>query len=330
MRKILLDRQSWETVDRRFDSVRFLSAINARLLLPVDRVDEALSLDGFTLLAATRDVGFDDVNDLKESIAGSASRQVLKDIVSVDPSVILAEYDLFQLRAVLFNCSSAEIEVTEDFNAAVRLARLSGFSFDVIEIAGGYRFLLKSSAHFTGSFGFGRALSKLASSLVRLRGWSLSAKFKDHVFSGTICVNGSSGYLSAKAPPTKFDSKVEEGFWNSWHREERNGWTLHREPRLIVHGTRIFCPDFEARKEGVAVIVEIVGKNDPRYAVPKAESLAGVTLPPTVLLVKKEIASLFEELPATVITHSNHPSVEKTLLALESIHSARSVAHSQR
>ena len=80
--------------------------------------------------------------------------------------VILAEYDLFQLRAVLFNCSSAEIEVTEDFNAAVRSRPFKWFFFRRDRDCWRISLSLEKQRSFYGIIRIGRALSKLASSLV--------------------------------------------------------------------------------------------------------------------------------------------------------------------
>ena len=315
--KVFLDGMGWTTQRGELDLDRLITEVNSKILFPCESVDECFLQPKDILKEIAVKFGYCSVKELEKAARNTSHCKVLTHADENSAATSIQRYDLAQLQTALYNCQAAEVEMRADFKHFVRTARLSGFDLTVTNIADGYRFTIGATSHFSGPKGYGCALSKLADTLVNLSDWKLTAEFHDHAFHGKLQVASTDGYVSPKPKAKMFDTAVEEKFWLRWHEQDRLGWNLFREPRLHSVGKTIFCPDFEAEKEGKRVTLEIVGKNDPAYFVPKLESLPKLLPPRSVLLVKKQMADYFSGLPAVIVPYANNPDPLDVVAALD-------------
>lgn len=319
LKKVFLDCLNWESGFGEIPLGRLLSVVNSHSLFPSETVRDCFSLPTDVLNAAAAQFGCKSAEEFKPVALSKKPSKLLMEVPELSSESIVHRYDLAQLQATLYNCQDATVELETDFKHFIRAARLSGFSLSVAAKQAGYIFKIGPTVHFRGPKGYGCGLSKLAVTLIGLRNWKMAARFEDRAFNGVIQFSSADGYLSAKPPPKVFDSSVEEKFWHSWHKQERAGWILSREPRVFTQGQKLFCPDFEAQKQGRRVPIEIVGKNDPGYYGPKLESLRSMLPPRSVLVVKRQLVEYFSGLSSAIVSYISVPDPSDVVRALEEL-----------
>ncbi len=81
------------------------------------------------------------------------------------------------------------------------------------------------------------------------------------------------GFSSHLPSPDEFDSGLEESLAGKFG-QERDGWRLIREGRILHNRQRTFVPDFTFRHiDGTEVLLEIVGFWTPEYLEQKRATL---------------------------------------------------------
>lgn len=135
--------------------------------------------------------------------------------------------------------------------------------------------------------------------------------------------------FAAEEATVRYDSAVEEDFARAFQAHElagrgglARGWTLHREPRIIVAGATVFLPDFAFRRGDVEVYAEVIGYYTEDYLERKIRKLAALRgAIPLLLIVDQDLAPLFVATGFPVVTYRARRviSVTDVLATLEDV-----------
>lgn len=115
----------------------------------------------------------------------------------------------------------------------------------------------------------------------------------------------------AGAEAALYDSAVEEKFARAFHAHAREGrgglvrgWTLQREPRIVVVGATVFLPDFAFLRGDVEVYGEVIGYYTEDYLTRKRRKLAVLRGQiPLLLIADQDLAPVFADSGFPLVTY---------------------------
>ena len=191
---------------------------------------------------------------------------------------LLARYNVARIQVVLYHAVSMTVWATEDFKTIMRYAKLAGLMHSVVRTGEGcycFRFdgpasLLRQTRRY------GVAMARFLPALIACRGWKMHAVIRVGRRGWNLSFDLSpNDRLNSHLPsPDMFDSRVEEAFARKWGTEDREGWRLIREGKLLHCGQKVFVPDFVFRHtDGRTVLMEIIGFWTPEYLEAKFQTL---------------------------------------------------------
>jgi predicted nuclease of restriction endonuclease-like RecB superfamily len=185
-----------------------------------------------------------------------------------DPAALLARYNVAQLQACLYRARRITVRATRDFTNILRYAKLARLLHQ-IEQTGPSQYLVDftgpaSILHETRRYGVNFA--RFLPALLACKGWRLTASLQTPWHANAkLVLSDQDGFTSHLPAPSEFDSRLEETFARRFG-EQREGWHLIREGRILHERQKVFVPDFVFRHEdGTEVLMEIVGFWTPQY-----------------------------------------------------------------
>ncbi len=205
-------------------------------------------------------------------------------------------------QAVLMRASSVELRVEGGVRPIVRLAKLRGLLCTMTDPAEPERPVLEISGPFSlfqHTLLYGLALAELLPHLAWCARFELRATCALRGRLATVSVESGDPIFPA-APPTLFDSRLEERFARDIARLGPD-WDVIREPDPVRAGGTLIFPDFLLRHRIQAerrVLIEIVGFWTPQYLASKMEKLRHAELPACILCVDEDRACATGDLPA--------------------------------
>ncbi len=207
-------------------------------------------------------------------------------------------------QAVLMRASRVELRVEGGVRPIVRLAKLRGLLCTITDsdLGESPRPVLEISGPFSlfrHTLLYGRALAELLPHLAWCARFELRAACALRGRLATVSV-GSGDPIFPAAPPTLFDSRLEERFAADVARLAPD-WDVIREPEPVRAGATLIFPDFLLRHRihpERRVLVEIVGFWTPQYLTTKLEKLRQAELPACILCVDQDRACAPGDLPA--------------------------------
>ena len=224
-----------------------------------------------------------------------AEQRLVAPATPLSVEVLTERFNLAQAQGLLLRAVRLTASAEEGAKALLRFARLQRLlCLPEPAPGGGVQLQLSGPLSlFHHTTRYGRAMAAWLPALVAAPRWRLEA---------TCVISGRPRRWRAShtdpigtthAPPRRFDSKLEERFFDDLSRVGR-GWRALREADPVQVGRRIACPDFtlihEAR--GARVPVELVGFWTPEYLRAKWETVRA--LPPDtrwLLCVDEALAS---------------------------------------
>jgi predicted nuclease of restriction endonuclease-like RecB superfamily len=204
-------------------------------------------------------------------------------------------------QAVLMRACRLELRVEGGVRPIVRLAKLRGLLCTIVERPGSPRAVLEISGPFSlfrHTLLYGRALAELLPHLAWCARFELRADCALRGRLATVSVDSGDPIFPA-APPTPFDSRLEERFARDVARLAPD-WDVIREPEPIRAGATLIFPDFllsHRLHPERRVLVEIVGFWTPEYLSRKLEKLRQADLPACILCVDQDRACAAIDLP---------------------------------
>lgn len=98
----------------------------------------------------------------------------------------------------------------------------------------------------------------------------------------------------------QFDSRVEEDFYHRF-KALKTGWTITREPEPLISGLTVMIPDFGFEKEGMKILMEIVGFWTEKYLERKIAKLEKINQELILAIDENLACSSFENIPGKII-----------------------------
>jgi len=193
-----------------------------------------------------------------------------------DDLALLSRYNVAQLQACLYRAESVTVETSADFKTVLRYAKLARLLHEIKAIGPSrYRIVFSGPASIlrrTRSYGVNFA--RFLPALLACRGWAMSAIIQTPwKTKARLELSDRDGFKSHLPPADEFDSSLEEAFAAKFG-PERDGWRLIREGEVLHEGQSTFIPDFVFRhKDGMEVLMEIVGFWTPEYLAAKRRTL---------------------------------------------------------
>lgn len=206
---------------------------------------------------------------------------------------LLSRYNVAQTQAALYSAVEMIVEVSSDYKAVLRQAKLAKLLHTIEEENSGYRITFDGPVSVVHeSQRYGVAMAKFLPSLLACKNWKMQAKIRTaprkYAF---LKLSPNSGLRSPVQPDNEFDSSIEQKFAEKWGEKQRDGWTLHREEEILHRHQKVFIPDFVLRHEsGKKVYLEIAGFWTEQYWKRKQETLEYFTQEPIILAIPKRMA----------------------------------------
>jgi len=284
------------------DHIEVKTAIAEKLDLPWERIEANLFSDvlHFQKLATFRD--------------------------DLQPQDLLARYNVAQAQGLLYWATQLDLTVREDHKMVIRQIKLARLIHTIERNQEGYRIVLDGPASvLQETRRYGSAMARFLPSLLACRDWQFTAhlKLKSNHFRHKFRLSSNSGLKSPIAVAEAFDSNIEECFAKKWGKQRRDGWTLHRETRILSQGQKVFVPDFVLTHDsGCEVLFEIAGFWSEDYWKRKLDTLqvfADVTI---ILAVPKRYSHKLTNANFPVIQYGTAIKLNQLLRILKSRHAS--------
>ncbi|MGQ9720786.1 MAG: DUF790 family protein [Candidatus Jordarchaeum sp.] len=305
--RVLLERRC------RFESISPLEPAEARRVV----FEEANSLGVITneekrerVIKKSATILGVSVEDLEKSLWADYEHElVLKEFEEVEPIELLKLYNLSLAQTLLFSATNMEILVRSGYQELFRTIKFYGLMYQaevhngnfVINIDGPVS-LLKLTERY------GTSMAKILPLIVSLEGWQIKAsilrrglekkpRFYDFIMDKREADKLRTPYTRERE---RFDSQVEEDFFHRFN-ALKTGWTLSREPEPLISGSTVMIPDFGFEKEGMKILMEIIGFWTEEYLERKMAKLEKIEQK-LILAVDQNLAcSTFENIPGNII-----------------------------
>jgi hypothetical protein len=192
---------------------------------------------------------------------------ILASFVAPEPQELLRRYNLSLTQTLLFKAASLEFAVGSDYQRIFSLLKRLGLMYAVVRTDNVYHILVDGPISlFKLTERYGTSLAKLLPSVAEADDWSLKAqivwgdRLAPRLLELALSKTTVRDLFPARANKTedRYDSSVEAAFSRSF-RALKLGWTLRREPELLVAGCYVFIPDFSFEKGNLKAYLEIVG-----------------------------------------------------------------------
>jgi predicted nuclease of restriction endonuclease-like RecB superfamily len=220
---------------------------------------------------------------------------------------LLARYNVAQVQACLYRAESLRILARTDFKTILRYAKLARL-LHTIETAGDDAYVIEltgPASVLQETRRYGVNFARFLPSLLACRDWKMKARIRTPWgWAAKLELTSESGLTGHLPAPAEFDSSVEEAFARKFG-EERRGWRLLREARILSAGQVTFVPDFVFQHEsGVEVPFEIVGFWTPEYLAKKRETFEKFKKHRILLAVHERARSAVEGMKRVVFYKS--------------------------
>lgn len=211
----------------------------------------------------------------------------------IDPITLIKMYNLSLLQTLLFKSYKLTIQMEGNWKELIKRIKWLGLMYFAyptplkVEILGPAS-LVKMTEKY------GRNMAILLPYAITSKNWKIRAeiilgnKFK-RVYKLTVEKFDLIDSFVSKEDEKRFDSSIEERFYQDFTRIIRD-WKLIREPENLVVNGRLFIPDFVAVKNPLKVYIEIVGFWTKEYIREKLEKIANFREGNLLILLNEELS----------------------------------------
>ncbi|MFI5302243.1 MAG: DUF790 family protein, partial [Polyangiales bacterium] len=219
----------------------------------------------------------------------------------LSPLEAIELYNLALVQGLLLRSERVVVEVREHLRAVVRFAKLTGLLCTCRAGDRGTRLEISGPlAIFRHTTKYGFALASFFPAVLSTTQFRLEALCVLRGEPKHVAIEASDRIARTHKLPRDADSAVERALARDVRRIGAP-WRLEREADAIVVGGRIFFPDFTLRREGAAVLVEIVGFYTPEYLRSKLDVLRSVGARPMIVCVDESLACADGDVPGVVL-----------------------------
>lgn len=239
---------------------------------------------------------------------------------------LLARYNVAQVQACLYRAVRMTLWARNDLKSIVRLIKLSRLMHSITRQSdGAYQMTLTGPASLLRTTRrYGVAMAKIIPGLLACRDWNLTALISVGAGQRKLSLQLSSqdGLTSPNPTAEEFDSEVEADLMQKWNAKRLPGWKLEHESELLIHGQKVFIPDFVATQDsGRQVFIEIIGFWTPEYLSAKVETLRQFSNHKILLIAQESARPALDHLSSvardSILWYKNKISVEGFLAALQ-------------
>lgn len=236
------------------------------------------------------------------------------------PQELLAEYNVAQAQAALFNAAEMRITATQNYRRILTAAKLFDLVTKIERVAEDkYCFTFNGAASdLRTTPRYGAQMAKLFRTVLRTQGWVMQADILLKYNRRVLYYADASAGLGSHLPPfDEHDSTIESTFFSKWGRKVRQGWSLSRESRVLHQAQTAFFPDFLLKHEdGREILFEIVGHWTPEYLRHKLETLKRFGNEQFVLAVKEGNVAIFAGLGIPIVPYKTGLMLDDVLAVL--------------
>jgi uncharacterized protein len=193
---------------------------------------------------------------------------VLESFVAPLPRDLIQQYNLSLTQTLLFKAASFEFIVGSNYQRIFSRLKRLGLMYVVEQQDGAYNVVVDGPISlFKLTERYGTSLAKLLPAVVEADNW----RFKAQIVGGErqapklleLELNAKTArdlfpVQRLEKTGAQYDSSVEAAFARSF-KALKLGWTLKREPELLVAGRYVFIPDFSFEKNNLKAYLEVVG-----------------------------------------------------------------------
>ncbi len=304
--KLLDDESEFPNGDRRTviqlrQSVFRAAAKHHPLVVECDALFESNESEIKRQIAADHGMDWPELHD--RLFSDLIENQVLKKFNGYkDGLALLSRYNVAQTQAVLFDAVKISIKAKGDYKQILRYAKLARLMIRITKRQDYYFFEFDGPASVLRStHRYGVAMARFLPGLLACRGWKMRATLRSIRFRAPIRfeLDDACGLVSGAEASNAFDSSIEESFAKEWSKHPQPDWSLERETEILHRGQKVFFPDFVfVHRNGMRVMMEIVGFWTPEYLKHKADVLRGFRDQPIFLAIaqarKNDTIPLFE------------------------------------
>jgi len=245
---------------------------------------------------------------------------VLESFVAPLPRDLIQQYNLSLTQTLLFKAASFEFIVGSNYQRIFSRLKRLGLMYTVEQQNAAYNVVVDGPISlFKLTERYGTSLAKLLPTVVEADNW----RFKAQIVGGErqapklleleLSAKTARDLLPVQRPQKteeQYDSSVEAAFARSF-KALKLGWTLKREPELLVAGRYVFIPDFSFEKNNLKAYLEIVGFWTDEYLKKKVSKLREVVVDNLLIAVDRSLkCSQLENVKGFVIFYDKKVPVK--------------------
>nr|MDO8081444.1 DUF790 family protein [Candidatus Freyarchaeota archaeon] len=327
--RVLLERRC------RFESVSPLNPVEARRIVFEESnklglvTNEEKRVKVINTAASTLGVT---VDDLEESLwADYESELILSEFNEIEPIELLKWYNLALAQTLLFSATNMEIKVKSGYQELFRAIKYYRLMYTaesrddsfLINIDGPVS-LLKLTERY------GTSMAKILPSIISGKEWQIKANIlrkglqkNPRIYEFIMDEREGDKLMTRNIVETEqFDSRVEEDFYHRF-KALKTGWTITREPEPLISGLTVMVPDFGFEKEGMKMLMEIVGFWTEKYLERKIAKLEKINQE-LILAVDENLAcSSFENIPGKIIYYKKKVPLKPVVEILKKLEQSK-------
>ena len=285
----------------RFESVSKIDPIKARrsVFEEANRtlvIDEKRREEVLTSVASSLNVS---VSELERSLwADYEEELILKDFITIKPEYLLKSYNLSLAQTMLFNAMNMNFAIGNNYQRIFGRLKYLGLMYSIEhDEKERYRVFVDGPLSlFKFTKRYGTSLAKLLPTIMTADSWEVDADIVRDVggvprvlkFHIDVKERDKFPELSGSGEE-KFDSDVELNFFNGFN-SSKTGWTLMREPEMMIAGPYVFIPDFIFEKGEIKCYMEIVGFWTEDYLKKKIGKLKAIEEDKMIIAVDESLA----------------------------------------
>jgi predicted nuclease of restriction endonuclease-like RecB superfamily len=245
---------------------------------------------------------------------------VLESFAAPLPRELIQQYNLSLTQTLLFKATSLEFVVGSNYQRIFSLLKRLGLMYAMEQQDGAYSVIVDGPISlFKLTERYGTSLAKLLPVVVEADSWNLKAQIVSgerqapKLLELELNARTARELIPAQSPKRtgeQYDSSVEAAFARSF-KALKLGWTLKREPELLVAGRYVFIPDFSFEKKNLKAYLEVVGFWTDEYLKKKLGKLRELAVDNLLIAVDRSLnCSQLEKVKGFVIFYDKKVPVK--------------------
>ncbi|HEX7514956.1 MAG TPA: DUF790 family protein [archaeon] len=244
---------------------------------------------------------------------------VLESFVAPLPRDLIQQYNLSLTQTLLFKASSFEFIVGSNYQRIFSRLKRLGLMYTVEQQNGAYNVVVDGPISlFKLTERYGTSLAKLLPAVIEADNWRFKAQIVGGERQAPKLLELELNAKTAKdlfpaqrlEKGAQYDSSVEAAFARSF-KALKLGWTLKREPELLVAGRYVFIPDFSFEKNNLKAYLEVVGFWTDEYLKKKLKKLQELAVDNLLVAVDLSLnCSQLEKIKGFVILYDKKVPVK--------------------